>query len=94
VGSLQNVNPKKDLRPPFFGSFFGRAKNEQIIFGRTKKEHKTICANKNMKLFTLRFSLFTYKHCALFILYPFPIPFPYSKGKGVLQYLLKTLYEK
>jgi hypothetical protein len=26
-----NVKPKKDLRPPFFSSFFGRAKNEQII---------------------------------------------------------------
>jgi hypothetical protein len=30
VGSRENGNPKKDLRPPFFGSFFGRAKNEQI----------------------------------------------------------------
>jgi hypothetical protein len=29
VGNLKNVKPKKDLRPPFFGSFFGRAKNEQ-----------------------------------------------------------------
>jgi hypothetical protein len=32
VGSRENGNPKKDLRPPFFGSFFGRAKNEQIYF--------------------------------------------------------------
>jgi hypothetical protein len=32
VGSRENVNPKKYLRPPFFGSFFGRAKNEQIIW--------------------------------------------------------------
>jgi hypothetical protein len=47
VGSLKNVNPKKDLRPPFFGSFFGRAKNEQIIFGRTKKEQENIWASKN-----------------------------------------------
>jgi hypothetical protein len=38
VGSLKNVNPKKDLRPPFFGSFFGRAKNEQIIFELAKTE--------------------------------------------------------
>jgi hypothetical protein len=30
VGNLKNVKLKKDLRPPFFGSFFGRAKNEQI----------------------------------------------------------------
>jgi hypothetical protein len=30
--SRENVNPKKDLRPPFFGSFFGRAKNEQSKF--------------------------------------------------------------
>jgi hypothetical protein len=29
VGSRENGNPKKDLRPPFFGSFFGRAKDEQ-----------------------------------------------------------------
>jgi hypothetical protein len=32
VGSRENGNPKKDLRPPFFGSFFGRAKNEQNKF--------------------------------------------------------------
>jgi hypothetical protein len=32
VSSRENVNPKKDLRPPFFGSFFGRAKNEQKSF--------------------------------------------------------------
>ena len=31
MGSRENVNPKKSLRPPFFGSFFGRAKNEQKI---------------------------------------------------------------
>ena len=43
--SRENGNPKKDLRPPFFGSFFdfvelrplkrssvGRAKNEQSLF--------------------------------------------------------------
>jgi hypothetical protein len=32
VGNLKNVKPKKDWRPPFFGSFFGRAKNEQRKF--------------------------------------------------------------
>jgi hypothetical protein len=37
VGSRENDNPKKDLRPPFFGSFFGRAKNEQISFRGAKE---------------------------------------------------------
>jgi hypothetical protein len=44
VGSLKNVNPKKDLRPSFFGSFFGRAKNKRIIFGRTKNKQDNLWA--------------------------------------------------
>jgi hypothetical protein len=31
VGSRENGDPKKDLRLPFFGSFFGQAKNEQLF---------------------------------------------------------------
>jgi hypothetical protein len=44
----------------------------------------------------IHFSLFTFHliPCCPVILYPFPGPFPYSKGKGVFQYLLKTLNEK
>ena len=38
MGSQENVNPKKDLRPPFFGSFFGRAKNEQNKFQEKESE--------------------------------------------------------
>jgi hypothetical protein len=40
VGSRKNGNPKKDLRPPFFGSFFGRAKNEQINLEEQKNRPK------------------------------------------------------
>jgi hypothetical protein len=43
---------------PFFGSFFGRAKNEQIIFERTKKEQENICANHKTVALKLSAALF------------------------------------
>jgi hypothetical protein len=49
VGNRQNDTPKKDLRPPFFGSFFGRAKNEQKLIWTNKerkKRKKKFWANK------------------------------------------------
>jgi len=52
VGSRENVNPKKDLRPPFFGSFFGRAKNEQIIVGKLKNSRPKIICSLDFSLVT------------------------------------------
>jgi len=44
VGRRKNVKPKKDLRLPFFGSFFGQAKNEQKSLYQDK-ESKTDLGN-------------------------------------------------
>jgi hypothetical protein len=38
---------KLSFPAPFFGSFFGRAKNEQRIFGRPKKEREILGRVKN-----------------------------------------------
>jgi len=40
VGSRENGNPKKDLRLPFFGSFFGQAKNERYKFQEKESNRK------------------------------------------------------
>jgi hypothetical protein len=46
VGSRENGNPKKDLRPPFFGSFFDFVELSPLrrsSVGRAKDEQKKNC---------------------------------------------------